>query len=186
MFESVEASSQRALQPLLHDVVFCVAAPAFAASSRDGQLRGIRAEGFYDHDRRLLHTLCLLLDEREPEPIGVQPLGPHQVRFTAVHRYPRDRTDDPTLIVERIRTAGSGETISLRNIGTAERRLHVQLAAASDLADIADVKRGHSRPVLRCAAARASLAWRSPAAVPGSPSCPARGPRPPGAPKGEP
>ncbi|MFD9331651.1 glycogen debranching N-terminal domain-containing protein [Streptomyces sp. NPDC060065] len=162
MFESVEASSQRALQPLLHDVVFCVAAPAFAASSRDGQLRGIRAEGFYDHDRRLLHTLCLLLDEREPEPIGVQPLGPHQVRFTAVHRYPRDRTDDPTLIVERIRTAGSGETISLRNIGTAERRLHVQLAAASDLADIADVKRGHSRPVLRCAAARASLAWRSP------------------------
>ncbi|WP_411148838.1 glycogen debranching N-terminal domain-containing protein [Streptomyces sp. A30] len=102
-----------------------MAAPAFAASSRDGQLRGERAEGFYDHDRRLLHTLCLLLDDREPEPIGVQPLGPHQVRFTAVHRYPRDRTDDPTLIVERVRTAGDGETITLRNIGTLGRRLRV-------------------------------------------------------------
>ncbi|WP_307673972.1 glycogen debranching N-terminal domain-containing protein [Streptomyces sp. V4I2] len=140
-----------------------MSAPAFAASSRDGQLRGERAEGFYDHDRRLLHTLCLLLDDREPEPIGVQPLGPHQVRFTAVHRYPRDRTDDPTLIVERVRTAGDGETITLRNIGMLGRRLRVELVAASDLADIADVKRGHRRPVVRCTAAPASLAWSSPA-----------------------
>jgi glycogen debranching enzyme len=161
VFESADSSAPRALQPLLHDVVICVAAPAFAASSRDGQLRGAHAEGFYGHDRRLLHTLWLFLDDREPEPIGVQPLGPHQVRFTAVHRYPRDRTDDPTLIVERVRSAGDGETISLRNTGTVERRLRVELAAASDLADIADVKRGHRPPVVRCTAGPASLAWSS-------------------------
>lgn len=161
MFESADSPAPRALQPLLHDVVICVAAPAFTASSRDGQLRGMRAEGFYDHDRRLLHTLWLLLDDREPEPIGVQPLGPHQVRFTAVHRFHRDRTDDPTLIVERIRTAGVGETLSLRNTGTVERTLCVELAAASDLADIADVKRGHRRPVERCRAGRAGLSWSS-------------------------
>ncbi|MEU6126628.1 glycogen debranching N-terminal domain-containing protein [Streptomyces sp. NPDC047123] len=132
----------RALQPLLHDVVICVAAPAFAASSRDGQLRGARADGFYDHDRRLLHTLCLLIDGREPEPVGVQPLGPDRVRFTSVHRYPSDRTDDPTLIVERVRTAGEGESVLLRNVGTVARPLRVELTAATDLADIADVKRG--------------------------------------------
>ncbi|WP_371529844.1 glycogen debranching protein [Streptomyces sp. NBC_01283] len=132
----------RALQPLLHDVMICVAAPAFAASPRDGQLRGASADGFYDHDRRLLHTLCLLIDGREPEPIGVRALGPDRVRFTSVHRYPSDRTDDPTLIVERVRTAGDGETVSLRNVGTVTRSLHLQLSFATDLADIADVKQG--------------------------------------------
>ncbi|MFF0016758.1 glycogen debranching N-terminal domain-containing protein [Streptomyces sp. NPDC005374] len=167
MVESANSPAPRALQPLLHDVVMCVAAPAFAASPRDGQLRGDRAEGFYDHDRRLLHTLCLFLDEREPEPIGVQPLGPHQVRFTAVHRYDRDGTNDPTLIIERVRTAGEGETITLRNVGTIERPLHIELAAATDLADIADVKRGKQRPPLVCTGhpqpheetSRASLSW---------------------------
>ncbi|MEV7318684.1 glycogen debranching N-terminal domain-containing protein [Streptomyces sp. NPDC093970] len=163
MFESADSSAPRSLQPLLHDVVICVDAPAFAASPRDGQLRGAHVQGFYDHDRRLLHTLCLLLDDREPEPIGVQPLGPHQARFTAVHRDPRDRTDDPTVIVERVRTAGEGETISLRNVGTTERRLRVELAAATDLADIADVKRGRRRPPVLCTPAGdgTGLRWRS-------------------------
>lgn len=163
MFESTDSSAPRSLQPLLHDVVICVDAPAFAASPRDGQLRGAHVQGFYDHDRRLLHTLCLLLDGREPEPIGVQPLGPHQVRFTAVHRDPRDQTDDPTVIIERVRTAGEGETIALRNVGTAERRLRVELAAATDLADIADVKRGRRGPPVPCTAASdgGSLEWHS-------------------------
>ncbi|QEU95138.1 glycogen debranching N-terminal domain-containing protein [Streptomyces kanamyceticus] len=155
----------RALQPLLHDVVLCVAAPAFAASPRDGQLRGARADGFYDHDRRLLHTLCLLLDGRAPEPVGVQPLGPDRVRFTSVHRCPGDGTADPTLIVERVRTAGDGETVLLRNVGTAARRLRVELTAATDLADIADVKRGLTGPAVAPSAPRAggpALVWRSP------------------------
>ncbi|MEU1182681.1 glycogen debranching N-terminal domain-containing protein [Streptomyces sp. NPDC005820] len=152
----------RALQPLLHDVVICVAAPAFAASPRDGQLRGLRAEGFYGHDRRLLHTACLLIDRREPEPIGVQPLGPDQVRFTSVHRYPADRTDDPTVIIERVRTAGRGESILLRNVGTVSRLLHVELALATDLADIAEVKRGRTGPPVRCTADGRGLVWETP------------------------
>ncbi|MFE0177836.1 glycogen debranching N-terminal domain-containing protein [Streptomyces sp. NPDC059002] len=156
----------RALQPLLHDVVICVAAPAFAASPRDGQLRGARADGFYDHDRRLLHTLRLLIDRREPEPVGVQPLGPDRARFTSVHRYPGEGTDDPTLIVERVRTAGGGETVLLRNVGTVARRLRVELAAATDLADIADVKRGLTGKAVAPSVARTgrpALLWRSPA-----------------------
>ncbi|MFD4634416.1 glycogen debranching N-terminal domain-containing protein [Streptomyces sp. NPDC058284] len=154
----------RALQPLLHDVVICVAAPAFTASSRDGQLRGARADGFYDHDRRLLHTLRLLVDGREPEPVGVQPLGPHQVRFTSVHRCPGDGTADPTLIVERVRTAGEGETVLLRNVGPAVRRLRVELAAATDLADIADVKRGLPGRAVPPSVdgGDPALAWRAP------------------------
>ncbi|WP_276206705.1 glycogen debranching N-terminal domain-containing protein, partial [Streptomyces griseoruber] len=164
MYESADSSGVRALQPLLHDVVICVAAPAFAASPRDGQLRGLQAEGFYGHDRRLLHTACLLIDRREPEPIGVQPLGPDQVRFTSVHRYPADRTDDPTVIIERVRTAGRGESILLRNVGTVSRLLHVELALATDLADIAEVKRGRTGPPVRCTADAAGrgLVWETP------------------------
>ncbi len=163
MYESADSPSVRALQPLLHDVVICVAAPAFAASPRDGQLRGLRAEGFYGHDRRLLHTACLLVDGREPEPIGVQPLGPGQVRFTSVHRYPHDRTNDPTVIIERVRTAGAGESLLLRNVGTVARRLHVELALATDLADIADVKRGLTGTTVRSTAVLdpPGLDWRS-------------------------
>ncbi|MET7697710.1 MULTISPECIES: amylo-alpha-1,6-glucosidase [unclassified Streptomyces] len=163
MFESAQSPGTRSLQPLLHDVVICVSAPAFAASPRDGQLRGLRADGFYDRDRRLLHTLCLLIDDREPEPIGVQPLGPDVVRFTSVHRDPRDRTDDPTVIIERIRRAGDGETITVRNIGTLPRVLRIEVAVASDLADIADVKSGRTRRLLAPSATAdgTGLGWRS-------------------------
>ncbi|GLP68382.1 amylo-alpha-1,6-glucosidase [Streptomyces sp. TUS-ST3] len=143
--------------------MICVSAPAFAASPRDGQLRGLNAAGFYGHDRRLLHTVCLLIDGREPEPIGVQPLGPDQVRFTSVHRYPGDRTYDPTVIIERVRTAGEGESVLLRNVGTVARRLHVELALATDLAGIADVKRGRTGRTVRCTttADAPGLDWRS-------------------------
>ncbi|MFD4504787.1 glycogen debranching N-terminal domain-containing protein [Streptomyces sp. NPDC058457] len=165
MYESAELPS--ALQPLLHDVVMCVAAPAFVASPRDGQLRGLRAEGFYGHDRRLLHTVCLLIDGREPEPIGVQPLGPDRVRFTSVHRYQGDPTDDPTLIVERVRVAGQGEFIQLRNVGTVTRPLRLELALATDLADIADVKRGRPTPTVPCTASGdgGGLRWQAPAGL---------------------
>ncbi|MBW8795988.1 MAG: hypothetical protein JF597_21055 [Streptomyces sp.] len=148
---------------MLHDVVMCVAAPAFVASPWDGQLRGLRAEGFYGHDRRLLHTARLLIHGREPEPIGVQPLGPDRVRFTSVHRYQGDPSDDPTLIVERVRTAGQGEFIQLRNVGTVTRRLRLELAPATDLADIADVTRGRPTPTVPCSVPGdgGGLRWRT-------------------------
>ncbi|MFF7131693.1 glycogen debranching N-terminal domain-containing protein [Streptomyces sp. NPDC008196] len=163
MFESADSSSVRALQPLLHDVVICVAAPSFVASPRDGQLRGLRADGFYGHDRRLLHTACLLVNGREPEPIGLQQLGPDRVRFTSVHRYRGARTDDPTVIIERVRTAGEGETVLLRNVGVTTRRLHVELALATDLADIALVKRGDAETAVRSTVLpdATGLEWRT-------------------------
>jgi glycogen debranching enzyme len=163
VFDSAELPAARALQPLLHDVVICVAAPAFAVSPRDGQLRGLRADGFYDRDRRLVHTLCLLIDDREPEPIGIQPLGPDTARFTSVHRYPGGGTDDPTVIVERVRVAGAGETVTIRNVGTQARVLSVGMAVATDLADIADVKRGLTGQPLPTTALRdrPGLLWRS-------------------------
>lgn len=161
MQEPLDPSAREHLQPLLHDVVLCVTAPAFAASPRDGQLTGTGVDGFYDHDRRLLHTLRLLVDGREPEPIGVQQLGPDRVKFTAVHRYTQDGTDDPSVIVERTRTAGGEELLTVRNTGTLPRRLQVSLTAATDLVGVADVKRGHRGPAVPCTAGPMSLSWVS-------------------------
>ncbi|MFJ6901916.1 glycogen debranching N-terminal domain-containing protein [Streptomyces hokutonensis] len=163
MSESPESTGTPSLQPLLHDVVICVSAPAFAASARDGQLRGLPADGFYDQDRRLVHTLCLLIDDREPEPIGIQILAPETVRFTSVCRYHGDQTDDPTVIVERLRTAGHGETLTIRNVGPVARTLQVEIITATDLAGIADVKSGcSSRPLRSTTTPDADgLSWRS-------------------------
>ncbi|MCG7210640.1 glycogen debranching N-terminal domain-containing protein [Streptomyces arenae] len=161
MQEPLDPSARAHLQPLLHDVVLCVTAPAFTASPRDGQLTGARVDGFYDHDRRLLHTLRLLVDGREPEPIGVQPLGPDRVKFTAVHRYTQDGTDDPSVLVERTRAARGTESLTVRNTGTRTRRLNVALTAATDLVTVADVKRGHRGPAVPCTAGPRSLSWTS-------------------------
>ncbi|MGW2961946.1 glycogen debranching N-terminal domain-containing protein [Streptomyces sp. NPDC001220] len=161
MQEPLDPSARQHLQPLLHDVILCVTAPAFTASPRDGQLTGARVDGFYDHDRRLLHTLRLLVDDREPEPIGVQPLGPARVKFTAVHRYTRDGTDDPSVMVERTRTAGGEELLTVRNTGTRTRRLDLSLTIATDLVTVADVKRGYRGPAVACTAGPLSLSWTS-------------------------
>jgi glycogen debranching enzyme len=156
-----EGSSERpGLQPLLHDAAICVSAPSFAVSARDGQLRGRGADGFYDRDRRLLHTLHLLIDEREPEAIGTHPLGPDRIRFTSVLRSPDDLTDDPTLLVERVRAAGGRETLTILNAGSVHRRLGVSIAVASDLADIAAVKSGRREPAVPATATPTGLTWR--------------------------
>ncbi|MEZ0093658.1 glycogen debranching N-terminal domain-containing protein [Streptacidiphilus sp. EB129] len=159
MFASDGPSGRYLLQPLLHDAAICVSAPAFAVSARDGQLRGAGADGFYDRDRRLLHTLHLAVDEREPEAIGCHPLGPDRMRFTAVHRYPGDPTDDPTVLIERVRGADGTETITVRNDGARDRRLRIDVAAATDLTDIATVKSGRGATPLPAVATPTGLSW---------------------------
>ena len=164
MFDYGAPSRDPVLQPLLHDAAICLSAPAFAVSAWDGQLRGRGADGFYDRDRRLLHTLHLLIDEREPEAVGSHWLGPDRMRFVAVHRYPGDLTDDPTVLVERVRlTAGAEhlgvETFTVRNDGPSERVLDISIAAATDLADITAVKSGRGAPVVAATATGAGLSW---------------------------
>jgi hypothetical protein len=73
-------------------------------------------------------------------------VAPGRILFTAVHRFPRDRVQDPTVLVERERSAGTGEILTVRNVGPVVRLLQVQVVAATDLADMATVKNGGYRP----------------------------------------
>lgn len=142
------ASPQPGRQPFLDDTVICLAAPSFAMSSEDGQLRGTGVDGFYDQDRRLLHTLRLLVDGREPEHVAHRPDGSREALFRAVCRSSEDPTSAPWLLVARERAVRrpdqgeSGDAVLVQNVGDRPARFTVSVVAATDLADVATIKAG--------------------------------------------
>jgi glycogen debranching enzyme len=149
-------------QPLLNDAVLCVWAPAVAISGPDGQVRGHGADGFYLHDRRLLGTLLLTLDGTEPEPVDHHRLGPARARFVAVHRDPEDATQDPVVVVERLRDAARGsETITVHNHGSEMRYPRVSVALDCDLAGVSLVKGGLRPQPLAVETEADALSWSS-------------------------
>ena len=143
-------------QPFLDDSVICLAAPSFALSPRDGQLRGTGVDGFYDQDQRLLHTLRLLVDDQEPEHVAYRTEGSREAFFQAVCRSSEDPTSAPWLLVTRERAvrrpdvavtepeseAGSGDVVLVQNVGPAAARFTLSVVAATDLADVATIKAG--------------------------------------------
>ncbi|MEV6653129.1 glycogen debranching N-terminal domain-containing protein [Streptomyces sp. NPDC051219] len=151
-----DSHAPRTLQPFLHRTVVCLAAPYFALSSDDGQLRGTGVDGFYGQDRRLLHTLRLLVDGQEPEPVSHTSRDAGETLFRAVRRYPDDPTPDPCLVVERRRAVGRpgvvecGDGIRLHNAGSRILRCSVSAEAVTDLADVATVKAGRSAGDVPC------------------------------------
>lgn len=142
------ASPQTGRQPFLDDTVICLSAPSFAMSSEDGQLRGTGVDGFYDQDRRLLHTLRLLVDGQEPEHVAHRPEGSREALFRAVCRSSEDPTSAPWLLVARERAVRrpdrgeSGDAVLLQNVSGRAARCTVSVVAATDLADVATIKAG--------------------------------------------
>ncbi|MDH6608282.1 glycogen debranching enzyme [Streptomyces sp. SAI-208] len=142
------ASPQTGRQPFLDDTVICLAAPSFAMSSEDGQLRGTGVDGFYDQDRRLLHTLRLLVDGQEPEHVAHRPEGSREALFRAVCRSSEDPTSAPWLLVARERTVRrpdrgeSGDAVLVQNVSGRTARFTLSVVAGTDLADVATIKAG--------------------------------------------
>ncbi|WP_405843535.1 glycogen debranching N-terminal domain-containing protein [Streptomyces sp. NBC_01518] len=158
-------------QPFLDDSVVCLAAPSFALSPRDGQLRGSGVDGFYDQDRRLLHTLRLLVDDQEPEHVAHRPEGSREAFFQAMCRSSEDPTAAPWLLVARDRTvtrpdvAESGDVVRLQNVGPDAARFTVSVLAATDLADVATIKAGFPAADIPCEQAEGivpAVRWHCP------------------------
>lgn len=140
-----DGSSSVPLQPLLHDLVSAVSAPACALSGGDGQIRAAGVQGLFCGDRRVLSEAVLLVDGREPEPIAADPDGPGVARFMAVLRWPNFPTADPTVRLERVRrVTPSGMTEEIRIASSATRTIPmtVSIGIRCDLAYIQDVKGG--------------------------------------------
>ncbi|MFI1161836.1 glycogen debranching N-terminal domain-containing protein [Streptomyces sioyaensis] len=131
-------------------------------SPRDGQIRD-GAEGFYAADSRLISRLVLSVNGQEPESVDAQLSHAREARFLAVHRDGDDRNPDPTVTVERVRTAGRDcERITLSNHGRHRVQLALRLETACDLSDMSEVRSGRPREALPATANERGVSWTSP------------------------
>ncbi|MGI5244060.1 amylo-alpha-1,6-glucosidase [Dactylosporangium sp. CA-139066] len=153
------------LQPLLHDLVGVVRAPASALSDPAGQIHpGVGVQGVFRADARVLSGAELRIDGREPEPIAQAPEGPHGARFVGLARWLGDPGPDPTVRVERLRrleTDGLTEEIQVRSTAAVPVRATLTIDLACDLAPIEVVKSGGSAPPLPPAAEADRVTWRA-------------------------
>jgi glycogen debranching enzyme len=146
----------------VHGAVVGVDAPALAMSGVEGQLHGVAIDGFYDQERCLLSRLVLRIGDREPEPVGGDPVGGPTTRFVGIVRADADGAD-PTVIVERIRRSfPAGESIRITNAGRVSVDLPVEIAAGSDLAEMGQVRRGQRPAEIAAEAIRDGWRWVSP------------------------
>ncbi len=139
------------LQPQLHDLVTCLAAPCVVLSGRDGQIRPGGAQGAFVADVRAVSRAVVALDGDEGDIVSASSRGPGGAEFISVIRSLGDRSPDPTVWLRRRRTAevaGMLEELTVVNSSAEQVRTVVSVQLASDLADMDQVKSGRtSSPV---------------------------------------
>lgn len=139
------------LQPLLHDLVSCVAAPVVVLSDAGGDIRPAGAQGVFAADLRWVSQCELRVDGAAPEPVSTTTVDASSVEFVALTRHLGNPGADPTVWIRRTRTAtrnGCVERMELVNQSDAPVRPCLQVRLASDLAPIETVKMGaHPAPV---------------------------------------
>ena len=145
--------------PAVHDAIICVALPALAVSAEHGQLTGQGLEGVYLAGRRLLSRCVLRIAGREPVPLRGRPAAADRAVFTGVLRTAADAGPDPGLTVERTRGADGTERIVLRSSAARPVRLTVEIALATDLADLGAVAAGLPGPELAPSVHGTGLRW---------------------------
>ncbi|MDE3203944.1 MAG: amylo-alpha-1,6-glucosidase [Acidobacteriota bacterium] len=124
---------------------------SFAVCGLGGDINGDGPEGLFVRDVRVLSLWCLKIDGHRPEPLSGFTEQPFLGVF--VSRAPvREGRVEPTLLVERRRYVGGGmrEDIVIHNHGPEAAGISVTLEVACDLADLFEVKLGHTageRPV---------------------------------------
>ncbi|MEV0232719.1 glycogen debranching N-terminal domain-containing protein [Nonomuraea sp. NPDC050786] len=153
------------LQPLLHDLVSTVMAPASALSDADGQIRPAGVQGLFYADRRVLSQARLLVDGREPESVGHASAGAGRDRFVSLARWLGDPTADPTVRLDRLRELspyGMSEQVVITSTASSPVTATVTVELSCDFAAIDAVKSGHpGTPARATAAGQGRLTWRS-------------------------
>lgn len=132
-------------QPFLDGLVTALRAPMAALGGPDGQLREAGVQGVYAYDRRLLRSLLVTVDGREPVGLGTWLDGASTVRGSAVVRGAGDAVPDPTVLLERERAVSATdvvETLTLRSRAQVPVRLTVAVRLSTDLAHLDAVKQG--------------------------------------------
>ncbi|MFE0177249.1 glycogen debranching N-terminal domain-containing protein [Streptomyces sp. NPDC059002] len=147
--------------PPAHAALICVALPALAISTDQGQLTGRGLEGFYRGGRRILSRCHVRVAGREPVAVQARMLSADSARFMATVCLPTDGGPDPEVVVERIRYADGTERITLHSAAGRHLRLPVEVSLGTDLAEVGMVASGRAGPELPASVHDSGMRWSS-------------------------
>ncbi|MEU6995102.1 glycogen debranching N-terminal domain-containing protein [Streptomyces sp. NPDC046465] len=147
--------------PPAHAVLTCVALPALAISTDQGQLTGQGLEGFYRAGRRTLSRCQVRVAGRDPVAVQARMLSADSARFVATLRLPTDSGPDPELVIERLRYADGTERITLHSSSGRPLRLPVEISLGTDLAEVGAVASGRAGPELPASVYDSGMRWSS-------------------------
>ncbi|WP_435838010.1 glycogen debranching N-terminal domain-containing protein [Streptomyces chrestomyceticus] len=145
-------------QPV-HRTLICVALPALAISSDQGQLTGRGTDGFYRAGRRVLSRCQLSAGGAEPVIVQGRLIASDRARFVGTVRTAVDRGPDPEMRVERLRSADGVERITFHSSAPRRVRLPVELRLGTDLADLGAIAVGVAGPELPASVHGSGLRW---------------------------
>ncbi len=156
------AGARRPLQPLLHELAPCVAAPGLLLSEADGQVRRGGVSGWFVADIRLLDELVLTLHGTNLELVNSSTSDADRQHFLYVARGLGDEMPDPTVFVDRRRVLSADhlvETVVVSSIANAPVDVRLDFDLVSDLAPMGKVKQGHHLPAVPAQASTSGLSW---------------------------
>ncbi|MPY56453.1 glycogen debranching N-terminal domain-containing protein [Streptomyces spongiae] len=130
-----------------------------AISTEQGQLTGQGLEGFYRSGRRMLSRCQVRVAGREPLAVQARMVAADEARFMATLCVSADAGPDPDVVVERTRYADGKERITLHNVVSRPLRLLVEVALATDLAELGAVASGRAGPELPASVHDSGLRW---------------------------
>ncbi|WP_329221682.1 glycogen debranching protein [Streptomyces sp. NBC_01485] len=139
--------------------MICVALPGLAISTEQGQLTGRGLEGFYRSGRRILSRCQVRVAGREPLVVQARMTSADRARFVGTLRVTPHGGPDPDVVVERTRSADGTERITLHSAATRPLRLPVEVALATDLADLGAIASGTVGPELPAGVHDGGLRW---------------------------
>jgi glycogen debranching enzyme len=132
-------------QPLLHDAVVALRAPAQAWSRDDGSMRDSGIDGIYVSDSRVARRLRILVNDDPGEHIATHADGASQVRFVSLHRGLDAEGADPDVRVTVTRVVhanGATHTIALESRRDITLDPTVAVELTPDVADMESIKIG--------------------------------------------
>jgi len=121
---------------LIEGSTFCISCPG-------GDIQPGGAQGLFVRDTRMLSRWVLTLDGLSAQPLTMQPAEPYSATFVT-RVPPSPEHADSTMLVVRRRYVGNGmrEDVTVLNVAAHDATCTVALAAATDLADLFEVKEG--------------------------------------------
>ncbi|NYE37335.1 glycogen debranching enzyme [Nocardioides cavernae] len=154
------------LQPLLHDLASCVAAPGVLLTGLDGQLRRGGVSGWYVSDTRLLDRWEVSVVGSALDVVRAERRGTARHAYSCVARSVGDlSTPDPTVRIDRVRRLEEDhlvEELTVESTGGEPVEVHLCVDLGTDLSPMATIKQGRAGDPVGAAAVPDGLEWTAP------------------------